>query len=265
MSALNACANGEIVTVATARAVLGTTPAQVAAAALHRPADLTHHQIRTMEALGYPLRWIAAESGVSVDHIGKIRPGRQTSLPIADAIATLAARVADTPAGPENGVPWPVAQQARGRAKAAGWYPPAFYDEDRQLIVRAIPDHPWSLLDERAAIIVHGAYLGGQGRPSAEVARTLGASKAMVQKDCKQVWGYAYTDACAFDPIASRPRILEVSRIFHDWEDGQIGPVTAALMLGASFKRPGAGQSDHPELLAWHAAQAAADDTARAA
>lgn len=243
-----------------AEKIIATKPSDLEAVAALVPADATHHHVWTLMALGYNMRWQREEIGVGPDTLSKLRPGKVVTVAIAGAVADLAARIGEKPATLADGISEKSAARARATALRAGFYPPAAYDDNRQLVLRAIPDHPWSRLDERAAKALTGAYLAGKGMTPAQISRETGSAPSTLTKHQERVWGYTYLRDGDLDFKASRARIREIVAIYHSWEAGEVGPITAAAMVGFGFHRTNCPVEarEHPEVVALRAAEAAA-------
>lgn len=273
--------DGNAPTYRTGAKLLAVTPEKVRAAAKDGeqvPCEETVFYLRTMWALGYPLAWQADRVGATKQDVSHLKPGAYVTRGRAAAIAALAREVGDRTAGPESGVDAELASRARAAARRAGWYPPACYDDDRNLIETAIPGHPFSKLDSVAERAVTAVYLASTGIPHTTVAERLHVGKTNLDRDRRNWWGLTYTETDSvtirakkpgkrgankvFDPVASRPRIKEITAIYNAMEAGEIGAVTAALRLGKRFTSMGqngvgSGALEHPELLAWNAAEQA--------
>lgn len=232
--------------------LMALTPAEVAAAAkdgARVPADPARHAAMCLWALGYPIKWIGERTGTDPRWIRSDTP--YMTVATITRVMALVEEIGDTPASETDGVDDVQAARARRAARKAGHYPPACYDDDRRLVHRAIPGHPWSVMDERAALVILGAYGASRGTPLKTLARDLNASADTLGKDRDLTWGLTY-EGSRFDPVASRARVIEIARIYHDWSDGLIGPLTGAMLLGHRFKRMWPGWAEHPELLAWN-------------
>ncbi|HEY1175521.1 MAG TPA: hypothetical protein VGF17_05140 [Phytomonospora sp.] len=268
--------------------LLNTTPEQMRDAAADNgwvASDVAAHHCRTMWALGYTFRWQAEQIGASSRDVTRLRAGGQITLRRARQIADLAARVGDVAATPgTTGITPTSIKRAKIAAREAGWYPPAAYDDDRNLIAAAIEGNPWSALEERAVKAVRACYLVGTGLGIRTAARMVGLNDDTVERDSRLWFGYTYDASgsaevyrahkkapeerrpnfARLDVVASRARIREVSDVYHAVEDGTLNPVTGALRLG---KRWGSnlggsglpqGALTHPELVAWREAEDAA-------
>jgi len=130
-----------------------------------------------MQALGYPMSWQGEQCGVGgktlIVILGKVRRGQQKWVEprTADAIADLATRVAGRVANPlRDGIEPRDVNRAKSVAKRNGYYPPAAYNEDGTLDWRAIPDHPWTVINEachehieRLEVAIRNEELGARG------------------------------------------------------------------------------------------------------
>lgn len=236
-----------------AAALLALTPAQVAAETTADPlvcARRSQLHVQSLYALGYTLGWvrdqIAAEGGAGIT--AHFTGQKYVRASLARKIERLADRVSDKPATTSDGLEPRVIDRAKGIARRNGWYPPAYYDDDGTLDVRAIPDHPWSKLDERAAKTVEGARMLAQGETHSAAARHIGVSSKTTGRYAKDL-GFVYDKRQALDHVASRATIRRVCDLYNDYIAGERGPVTTALMLGLLDADLIA--KDHPEVAAW--------------
>lgn len=127
--------------------IMALTAADLAGAATRVPSERTIWHIRTMQALGYSMRWQEINTGVTLRNIFARRQ-KFVEPQVAAVVAELARRVGDTPATPDVVPGARSVSVAKAIAARNGFYPPAFYDEDGTLDYRSIPDHPWSKAEE---------------------------------------------------------------------------------------------------------------------
>lgn len=120
-----------------------------------QPADPTVLRVDQMLALGYPMSWQAKQVETHIKSVvtmvSRFRLGQQKYVEpeTAARFEDLAARIGDNPADPErDGIAAREIARAKSIARRHGAYPPVFYNEDGTLNWRAIPDHPWSIVDE---------------------------------------------------------------------------------------------------------------------
>lgn len=253
---------GERVRISVARKLLACTSDDVARVIRRHPAKRTHQQLRSMWALGYPLSWLAAqEPDLSMRQLSWLHPDGHVHLPVSQAIDRLAARIGDTPATPEVGILARSIFQARTNARRLGFYPPACYDDNGDLITRAVPDHPWARADDDAA---HKLTL------AREVARPTDTRSAYGRAHATDVTAEAVERALArmadrlgvhvlFDPetfeTTIRPgdeaRTDALRTVLDAYEDEDHGPVWTALEIG--LVRLSDVPADHPEVVEWTA------------
>lgn len=250
--------------------ILGkVTQADVAAAAKENPIDAApaNHYVRTMWAAGFPLTWIAQQAGF--DEAVTHRLGREGALvtpKIAAAIADLADRLDGRQADPErDGIPIRQINRAKNSARREGWYPRDCYHPDGTLNLRAIPDHPWTILDEECGNRLLAARLVAKGITQVEAADRVGLNaKTLGRMGLGLV--YVGKGTVEIDHHRCYRRVREILETVSAWENAEIGPVTACLSLG--FVIPVTGRTataetrEHPELVAWQAEQALADQVA---
>ena len=141
---------------ASAMAILAVTVEQLEQHTRRGSTDEAAHLIRSMQALGYPFAWQTRQCGVHVEVIANRRKGTKVVYPrqIA-AIRDLYARVGERAANPErDGVDPAWSRRATAMAAAAGFYPPACYDDNGTLDYRLVPGHPWADADDNAHNII---------------------------------------------------------------------------------------------------------------
>lgn len=261
--AVRRCLKGKALLPRTSVALLETTHEQVAAATVElgvMDGTQARFYVRTMWALGYPLKWQAEQAGISMQAVCDAGSKAHPSIVIKHfrAIEALARRVGDTLAGPDDGVHPDRATRARNDARRAGWYPPAAYDDNGNLDPRAIPGNAYEKADEWAMkrLIAVRALAGGT--PLKAVARTLNMAKETVGKRVRH--GLTYEGrGLGLDVKASAPRIRQIMDVWHAVEAAEYGPVTGVLILDIHPRDYYALKAwkDHPEVLAWLAAQEA--------
>lgn len=213
----------------------------------------SYQVMRTLAALGYPRTWLLEQVGLTGRTPGA--NGREVYRSTERALEALARRIGDTPATPENtGYPAQAITLTASRARRAGFYPPAFYDDDGNLAVSALPDHPWTELEARAGDLIQAAKMCANGHTQGEAAQRLGVNIRTVQRWVKPL-GFTYMPNGEFNLYASWEAKRRVDAVYADYEAHEIGPITAALALGLldgrKISRPKATQ-DHPEVKAWN-------------
>jgi hypothetical protein len=138
----------------TVRKILSATATNVTSASHVVPIEQVLLMVGQMQALGYSVAWQDRASGLN----GIIRSfmsmhaaGKQSTVDhrTAKAVKALHARVGDRPATPEDGTAKFSITLSKRLAASRGFYPPVFYDEDGTLDWRAIPDHPWTIIEEQ--------------------------------------------------------------------------------------------------------------------
>lgn len=141
--------------------------------------------IHGMQALGYSLQWQSRQSGHYVHNVVHyIESGARTHIerPIAEAIEALASRVGDRVATVADGMTPHGIRRTIAVAREHGHYPPAAYNEDGTLDWRAIPDHPWTTINEschehieRLELALRNHELGAAGLTSLTLGYTSDA------------------------------------------------------------------------------------------
>lgn len=249
---------------ASAKRLLDTTIADLPDAALDRTpilADDTIHRVRTMWALGYSLTWQAQQIGTANQSFHVLRLGQTVTTAKANAVRDLAERIGDTPATPEaTGLTQWSINRSRGDARRAGWYPPSAYDDDGTLNVRAIPDHPHAVLDVTSEHKMELLHLLAQGDTQKEATRKVGCSPELVGR-LRHGLTYVQIGGTGggrdLDHLACRDRIVAIRSVYDQMIRGEIGAVTATIMLGVADKRRtthasvNSPEGLHPEVAAW--------------
>lgn len=258
-AAVAKAAEGQRVRARIARTLLRTTHDECARHARRKVEPRAYRQVRSMQALGYTLQWISARTRISYSSLQHLKPDTLLAAERIEVIASLAAQVGDTPADPErDGIEPRDILRTAAFARRAGHYPPIYYDENGNLDYRTLPDHPWARLDAKADSRVRAAHLlVATELTQGEVAAETGISDKRVG-EVAQALGvvYAKQGKKARDVHSNRAITARVLSVVHDYDTGQIGPVTAALMLDVLGTTRRSKRKPHPELAAWDAAAA---------
>lgn len=219
----------------------------------------TRHTIGTLRALGYPITWQEREAGLPVNVLHRTMYHHdQISVRYARALAALAARLGDRKAGPEHGITAHIADRTRREAAAAGWYPPAAYDDEGNLDPRSIPGHPWAVADEWCAKQVIANYQLSLGLPCHEAARIAELTETSLRQRPKH--GLVYTETgVGLDYAACGDRVAQFHEVYGRFEANEIGAVTAAIELDVIRADFRIYWKDHPEVVAWMEAEATTD------
>lgn len=254
-------ANGGDARARIAHAIMRTTIAEAARESRQVPTERAHQRVRSMWALGYPLKWIARQDdALTYWTLERLQPGKWTHVSVDEAVARIAARVGDTPAGPAMGVSEHYASQARTNARKSGYYPPIHYDEHGRLDYRSIPDHPWARLDARADTWLQIARLLVTTDMSQEqIGAAAGASDKKVGRAARAL-GLSYEhvgNESMLDHAACGHRFGPILDALDAYEGGERGPVTTALDLGLLDAEK--ILKSHPEVELWDEAAAATD------
>lgn len=210
--------------------------------------------VRQLQAAGYPQAWIINQGAItntdllyhaeSWVHINQVR-----------RLQDLHARYADVPATPETeGLSRHSIARARNVARRLGYWPVWHLDANGNVDPRSIREHPWSQLDEKAAVqldIIRDV-LGGT-LSIHDVAEKWGMVERRVQR-----W-LSRADLRISDPTS----VQRVSALLADYDDGVADPVATALLIGvmSDYKTLG----DHPGVLAYREQLALAADPSAAA
>lgn len=242
-------------------ALMATTAEQVEAQIAegdYISAAETHWMLQTLRAQGYAWAWLSQAVESSEKHLRRINPAGKVTVAFARQVAATHATYGDVAATPTatGQSEWTIALAMR-RARAAGWYPPSAYDENKNLIDRALPDHPWSVQDEFAAQRL--SYVGYliAGMSALDAAGKAGGNSRTLAR-VRHGLTYSRGTQDGLDYKASAARIAEIRSVVADWESGLVGPLTAAMTLGLRStppERPREGE--HPEETEWRAAHRA--------
>ena len=221
-------------------------------------AEETVHYVRTMWALGYPLIWQAEQIGAAKQDMSKLgKQGGYVTVGRAKAIKALAERIGDTPADPSMGILGPSITAARNSARRAGWLPPSAYDADGTVNVRGIPGHGAAELDTVSEHKMQLLYLLSQGDAQNEATRKVGCSPDLIRRlrhGLKYV-AVGGNGGVELNHAASRARITEIREVHDQMIRGEVGAVTATLMLDIANKdilrKVNSEEALHPEVIAW--------------
>lgn len=239
-----------------AKAILAVTPDRIQPSC--HPADDARLLIGQMQALGYSMRWQKEQTGIDVPKVWAT-PYPTVRAYVFEGIKALHARVGDRQAdAARDGLRPTAITQAKTYARRNGYYPPAFYDDDGTLDHRAIPEHPWSINDEKAhfgiemlrAVVKHHGTL-----PLPEIAALVGQNVRQVERVVDKLGLHLHE--------RRRPkRIAWLREQLHRFDMEATDPVLFALEVGLYpikwFVR------DHPGVVAWKE-RVAAKEAARAA
>lgn len=235
-----------------ARALLSATPAGVAKHSPWVPHSEVMFLLRTMQALGYPVAWQERKIG----HVGLLRlivdrEGKQERVDakVGQKLRDLAREVGDRRATPGPDLPASSIAYALSMAKRHGYYPPAFYDEDGTLNWRSIPDHPWSVADEKAHrridLLRYVVRRDGFDMNNAEIALATGETKREVERVVAQ-FKLGHTER-------RRPKRIAWLKAQLDAFDGDADydPITFTLDVGLYTPDAPLIPTDHPGFLSW--------------
>lgn len=257
----NMGAPGTTVRAATVQILASHTPATVATAVeafngkVRVDATRTHWLMGTLAALGYPKQWQKAAAGIP--HARTETNATHVLRSTERAMEALHERLRETPATEADGITRGSISRAKNFAASQGYYPPCSYDDDGTLNVRAIPGHAFGELDIYSEHKIHLLYLLTQGDNQLEAARKVGCSPD-VFRNLRH--GLKYTNlggqgGTYLDHLASRDRIVEIRETYDRMVRGEIGAVTATILLDVHNKdlirRVNSPEGLHPEIVAW--------------
>jgi hypothetical protein len=287
-------------TIARARQTLRLSGRSAARIMAVKPADLAgRHRVdpapyvlmvRQMQALGYGLRWQEKHSVAGLHQmISIVGRGEQNLIDrrVADAIAALARKVGDKPAEPGPGLTPMSIATTRHMARRAGYYPPAYYDEDGTLDYRALPEHPWTIIEEachdkldRLALALRNPTLGGRalttqvlGPQPQEDTPEHTAWDTMERNFTRMLKRLGIRQIDAEGPA----RRVELAELLWKFRNGDGNPVEVCIDLGLLDPSAAVIPNDHPavaeeraqqredRLAAKRALSAAAREAAKAA
>jgi hypothetical protein len=221
-------------------------------------ATVTRKQVGMLGAQGYPQAWVLKQA-TGADKARIHRAATKVTVRTARAVSEVFDRLADTPATPEaTGLTTTHITKAIRQARARGYYPAMCYDEDGNLNVRALPGHPWSDADERAAATLDALYARARCEASISViARRIGAEPKSVERRLSQL-GLRSSRPGEIDLRADSVAIADrIKSLYWQYDQGAIGPVTALLTLGLTRTLPIQGKAaiprNHPEWRAFFA------------
>lgn len=241
----------------TVNRILAVTPEALAEHLDRHHTDDLLHMIRTMQAAGFPVTWQAQRAGtenlpnwLAHDRVRAFAPG-YLYRPIRALFDSLDGRLADPAL---DGISPRAVAHAKSCGARAGYYPAGYYDEDGNLNPRFIPDHPWTLLDELCGQALEVAYdltRVREGYSLKAVSETHGWDQKRVERMWTEDLGlYSHTPGKPGIHRDCAPIVARIRSVYGAYEDGKIGPVTAALALDL-YQRKWLGEQydhDHPEL-----------------
>lgn len=256
-STVNNIVRGRTASNQTVHRILKVTAASVSSHSRVVAAAPVLLKVRQMQALGYPVKWQEEQTGL----VGIIRcalsnqdAGHQDTVEhkTAAAITALAERIGDRPADDSDGIAKGPRAFVRGRARALGYYPPAFYNEDGTLDYRAIPDHPWAATEEwchehieRLNVIIKNPDLG-----DAQLAR-LGNPDGDLNENEERQYGRTLDRLqLRGSHEGSAQRRAELRLALIDFYAGEGDPLTFCLDTGLVAPNAQPIAQDHPSLLA---------------
>lgn len=199
--------------------------------------------VRTLQAQGYPIAWQSAHVGATLDYLTYMPDDDLISDDVALRIRALRQRLGDRLAQPGNGLTEEAITQARAEAGAAGWFPPAAYDDDGNLDLRALPHHAWAMIDDSCARRLQIAHDLVQGVwPRAQIAARAGVSRKTVSRARARVGRLVDGDPNWV------PRLLTA---LAQWERCEVSATYAALHVGLIDED--SLPPEHPDLRAHRA------------
>jgi hypothetical protein len=251
----------------TVRILTEWTPATMREAAereadCYVPAARTYWLMGTLAAMGYPIIWQHRQAGLWARR--RNRADGVILRSTEQALESLHKRFSGEFARPgKHGLTKGGIAHAKTYAAKNGFHPPFAYDDDMNLIERAIPGHPWAKMDELCAAKIMALHHMSTGMTTKAAAREVGLNQKTISGE-RFPHGLTYLDGVSvrsghvhLDYKASRDRIRQIADVKHRWESGLIGPVTAYLELGLTLPETGRGAlaADHPEYVEWLAQQ----------
>lgn len=249
-------------------------------------ADLARLLVHQLQACGFPAQWITDKTGLTFSRL--LHPAstqQQVTRPYYETLKAIFDQIDGRMADPAtDGLTRRQITLAKLAASRAGVYPPAAYNEDGTLNLRALPDHPWAQADDRCAALLELAHALATTGNRAEAVRATGDRPGDDQRVTRVIrqLGIKFTDTVTdeisgkvsrfvYEPHEARQVNRDVfDRIETAWEayvSNDLGPVKAALTLGlVDVDRRGTGAlpKDHPEVIAWCAEQASEEELEQA-
>jgi hypothetical protein len=235
------------IAVRSARRLLDTSVEDVRAAAFCVDPTDTWNKVRQLQAAGYPVRWQSEQINVARAALVGGDGRELITAKVAEAVADLHRRVGLRLATPATtGVNQRIITRVRIEARKLGYYPPGCYDDNGDLDPRSIPDHPWSMADERAGqcLAILRDILDGE-LSHADIAVRYGVSDRKVGRVAGAV-GVVHTNPEREQAETTARAVLDA------YDHTDLDPVHAALRLHL-FTSGYAIPSDHPGLLAYQA------------
>jgi hypothetical protein len=167
------------VLISTAKAISKVTPDLLCRKAVMFPAQASKQRVMCLQAQGWTLKHLSQRCGVGESTLRTIGSGKRQTVfrHVAEAIEAVYEQIGDT-CGPST--------KSAQRARAGGWLPGRFYDDDGNLVPEWIPDAdlakvkaPWATL-ERHTRAVLGRKRSGRATKAAERIEVIRLSLAGV-------------------------------------------------------------------------------------
>lgn len=203
---------------------------------------------RTTQALGYSLRWQSEQTGIAVQSTlaGGVSTVRVDTYARMQALAK---RIGDRMATPEStGLTKAAITHSKNAARGQGFYPPIFYDEDGTLDYRAIPDHPWSIVDEEAhrkIALLRAMVYNREGLSHNQIALKVGVSERQPERLVQRY-------RLGMEERRRPKRIAWLQKQIDRFDRECVDPVTFCLEI--ELAPPLSFPADHPGRVAWHEA-----------
>lgn len=138
--------------------------------------------VRRLQAQGYPIAWQAERTGRDLEELVDGSPPMLVDEDILIRLRRLARHLGETMASPAPGLPGAAITAAKTTARAAGYYPPAAYDDDGNLVPGAPEGHAWDVADELAEKRLRILELLLQDWRNANIAEDVGLARKTVDR-----------------------------------------------------------------------------------
>jgi hypothetical protein len=223
----------------------------------------TVDRLGKLGAMGYPAKWVLRRAGANKEYM--LRPGALwITRRLEKGIEAEFNALAHVPATPEAlGVGKQHISRAKNNAARNGYHPALHYDDQGNLDTRSVPGSPWATADDKAAATLDALFMRTRGELSIRaIAEKIGGNVKNFERTCRILGLRSMPSEARYEvpPLTpeSRPVAERIKALYWQYDDGQIGPVTAILSLGLTTTMTlgngsGAIPLDHPEYVAFHA------------
>ncbi len=195
--------------------------------------------VMRLQAQGYPIDWQEERVGWPLADLIDGAPTLLVEGVILDRLAHLVRCVGETMARPSHGgLTQSRIDEARADAAAAGYYPPAAYDDDGRLVPGAVEGHPWARADAISDRRLTMMGLALEGLSNAEIADRVDVTRRTVDRVTKVMKRELADTRTGSLWRSNAEHALRMHR--HDEENSTVLALKLGLINGNDVRR------DHP-------------------